>query len=141
MYRQIRTLKRRMRLVFPKKFIGSVSNICSNVANFPAKKLRKIRCSKYACAVFFFLIFDVAISIKVYLHLCRLFFYDVIKSIKQRKFTLFLSSLFHSLNSLKYKVFILQFFNQLIKILLNDHKCVKLNFFVYILSFLAGKFG
>ena len=35
--------------------IGSVSNICSNASNFPAKKLRKIRCSKYACAAFFFL--------------------------------------------------------------------------------------
>ena len=34
--------------------IYSVSNICSNVVNFPAKKLRKIRCSKYACADFFF---------------------------------------------------------------------------------------
>ena len=33
---------------------GSVSNICSNASNFPAKKLRKIRCSKYTCAVFFF---------------------------------------------------------------------------------------
>ena len=31
-----------MRLISPKKlFIGFVSNICSYVANFPAKKLRK----------------------------------------------------------------------------------------------------
>ena len=31
-------------------FIYSVSNNCLSVANFPAKRLRKIRCSKYACA-------------------------------------------------------------------------------------------
>ena len=79
---------------------------------FPPKNLEKYGAQNtHAPFFFFFLIFDVAISIKVYLHLCRLFFYDVIKSIKQRKFTLFLSSLFHSLNSLKYKVFILLFFN------------------------------
>ena len=30
----------------------SVSNICSDEVNFPAKRLRKIRCSKYACADF-----------------------------------------------------------------------------------------
>ena len=33
--------------------IFSVSNICSNVANFPAKRLGKIRRLKYACATFF----------------------------------------------------------------------------------------
>ena len=35
------------------QIIQSVSNIWLNVANFPAKKLRKIRRLKYACANFF----------------------------------------------------------------------------------------
>ena len=33
--------------------IGSVSNICSNAENFPAKRFRKIRCSNTHAPVFF----------------------------------------------------------------------------------------
>ena len=58
-----------MRLIFSKKlFIGFVNNICSYVANFPAKKLKKYGAQKYACAVFL-KIFSNVIVIKVHLSL------------------------------------------------------------------------
>ena len=45
------------------KKIGSVSNICSNAENFPAKRLRKIRCSKIRMRRFFFF-FNIIYSVK-----------------------------------------------------------------------------
>ena len=59
-----------MRLISSKKlFIGFVSNICSYVANFPAKKLtKKYGAQKYACAVFL-KIFSNVIVTKVHLSL------------------------------------------------------------------------
>ena len=51
--KKLRVLIIRMRLFF----FYSVSNICSIMANFPAKRLRKkYGAQKYACAVFFFFI-------------------------------------------------------------------------------------
>ena len=43
---------------FSKKFIGSVSNICSNVANFPAKKLWKNGAQNTHAPFFFFFKFS-----------------------------------------------------------------------------------
>ena len=64
-------------------FIDSVSNICSTVADFPAKRLRKkYGAQKYACADFFFL--------KCYVHRVYFYFYHILtnKSIKISIFVL-----------------------------------------------------
>ena len=61
----------------------SVSNICSDEVNFPAKRLRKIRCSKYACADFLkkiVLLISSTLSIK--LIFSPLLSYHIFKSIK-----------------------------------------------------------
>ena len=53
-------------------FIHSVSNICSIVVNFPAKRLRKIRCLKIRMRrIFFFLhIFN---KVYFYFHVLELY--------------------------------------------------------------------
>ena len=69
-----------MRLISSKKlFIGFVSNICSYVANFPAKKLRKNTVLKNTHAPVFLKIFSDVIVIKVHLSL-MLYIYIMNKS-------------------------------------------------------------
>ena len=57
----------------------SVSNICSDEVNFPAKRLRKIRCSKYACADFLKICF---VDIIYIVNKVNIFSFIVFKSIK-----------------------------------------------------------
>ena len=64
----------------------SVSNICSDEVNyyFPAKRLRKIRCSKYACADFLKKIcfVDIIYYLSIKLIFSPLLSYHIFKSIK-----------------------------------------------------------
>ena len=54
--------------------IGSVSNICSNAENFPAKRFRKIRCSNTHASVFFLKKFILLNKLDIYTLIVLLYF-------------------------------------------------------------------
>ena len=92
-------------------FTSSVSNICSIVANFPAKRLRKNTVLKNTHAPFFFKIFFIEI-IKVYISLFLSLFspINIVKS--NRNVVYFFIPSFNSINNTSF--FVVQFFCSLI---------------------------
>ena len=122
---KIRALEVRMLWFFP---ICSVSNICSNVASFPAKRLRKIRPSKCACATLFknLSYIQTTLPIKwIFIYLLSSFFLSLLLADEVMSFWVVLQSKY----SINHKSFIVQrslicFKFSLIKGVKKNYSCI-----------------